>query len=171
MKFKNTHIPMIPVDHKDRVKLVESSRGLSTLPLITVCSQASTMSAIAIHSKAFGEIVEVNKEYVDELKSIAMSLMFEVNEILSLDMELVAGVINTILARLFPLTTIVNNKDYSQVKFIFSNTLIIPELVMDELSKNSYYSEKIYEHTLNLFDYSNGYSIKCLDGYLVIEKV
>lgn len=171
MKFKSIYTPAIAVDNVDRMDLVSASRGLGSMALITVCSQASVMKAINIYGRVFGEIVEVDKEYVNDLRTIAVGLMFELNEILCLDMDLVTGVVTSILNRLFPLATLVDSNNYQQLNLLFSNTLVIPEKTMDEINKSNYYSEKVYEAVSNLFNYSERYSVKCDGEYLVVEKL
>ena len=171
MKVKAIYTPSIPVDSKNRMELVDASRGLSTMTLVTVVSQAAIMNAINIHTKMFGESVEINNEFTTDLNKIATELVFNVNEVLHLDMDLVMSTVSSLINRLYPTASIEDCSNYNQLNLIFSNTVVIPDIVITEISKNSYYTEKVYACVLSLFNYSEGYNLEYDDGVIAVKKI
>ena len=144
-------------ENSHRLVIVESTKNLNSITAILVASTAIVLNSIKIHDKIFGKAKEVNVELINELALISNSLMFELNEITHMDIEISMNMIRSILNRLYPITSITTT---SELVLLLSNNGGITTEMVDDMTKNSYMSNNLFNAVSELFNLVDRYNIE-----------
>lgn len=156
------------VENKDRRSIIEGSRGLNTTTVLLVTASAIVLNSIKIHDKVFGTAKEASVDLIEDITIIAKSLMFDLNEIIHLDMELADSMIKSILNRLYPILQISTT---SELVLLLNSNSGISVSIVDELTKQSYLSNELFNSVTNLFSLVDRYNIEYTgDNELICNK-
>jgi hypothetical protein len=144
-------------ENKDRIKIIDSSRNLNTTTVMLVASSAIVLNSIKIHDKIFGAAKEPSVDLIEDIAVIANALMFDVNEIICMDMEVVKGIVKAILTRLYPIPSISTT---SELVLLLNNNSGISIEMVEDVSKNSYLSNDLFNAVSSLFNLVDRYNIE-----------
>ncbi len=144
-------------ENKDRINIIESSRYLNSTTVILVSASAIVLNSIKIHDKIFGTAKEPTIDLVEDIAEIANTLMFDLNEIIHMDLEIVKPIVRAILNRLYPIASITTTSDL--VLLLTNNSGISIEMIED-MNKNTYISNNLFNAVSSLFDLVDKYNIE-----------
>ena len=144
-------------ENKDRMSIIENSRYMKSMTIILVTASAMVLNSIKIHDKLFGTAKEASVDLIDDISEIANALMFDLNEIIHMDMEVVKPVVKAILNRLYPVVSINTTSDL--VLLLNNNSGISTEMI-DDMSSNSWVSNNLFNSVSQLFNLVDKYNIE-----------
>ena len=157
-KVKAVYTPYLnDRENKDRIGIIDSSKGLSSSTVLLVTTSAIVFNSINIHNKLFGAAKEPTVDLIDDIAEIATALMFDLNEIIHIDLELAKSMIKSILNRLFPILEVSTT---SQLVLLLSNNASVSDVMIEDMNKNSYISNILFNHTTNLFNIIDKFNIE-----------
>lgn len=158
MRVKAVYTPYLnDRENKHRLEIVESTKHLNSATALLVSASAIVLNGIKIHDKVFGTSKDVNIELINELSTIAESLMFELNEITHMDMDLSKNIIRAVLNRLYPIVSITTTSDL--VLLLNNNSGISIEMI-ENMTDESYMSNKLFNAVSTLFNLVDRYNIE-----------
>lgn len=123
----------------DSARLVEiysDSKKTAIIRYLVVL--VSTNKAITILDKVHGGIIDNIKEYKEQVKSIANTILFEFNEMLSLDMTAAHLEMDNLLVRYFPIYDF-NKYQFSSYEDIFGLENTESDTIIKSLIDNHKY--------------------------------
>lgn len=144
-------------ENKDRISIIESSRHMNSTTVLLVSASAIVLNSIKIHDKVFGAAKEHTTDLIDDIAEIANTLMFDLNEIIHMDIELIKTTVKAILNRLYPVISINTTDELSLL--LNSNGGISIEM-LEDMSKNSYLSNNLFKAVSSLFNLVDSYNIE-----------
>lgn len=144
-------------ENKDRMSIIENSRHMKSMTIILVAASAMVLNSIKIHDKLFGTAKEASVYLIDDISEIANALMFDLNEIIHMDMEVVKPIVKAILNRLYPVVSINTTSDL--VLLLDNNSGISTEMI-DDMSSNSWVSNNLFNSVSQLFNLVDKYNIE-----------
>lgn len=158
MRVKAVYTPYLnDRENKHRLDIVDSTKYLNSATALLVSASAIVLNSIKIHDKVFGTSKDVNVDLINELSIISESLMFELNEIIHMDMDLSKNIIRAILNRLYPIVSVNTTSDL--VLLLNNNSGISIEMI-ENMTNESYMSDKLFNAVSTLFNLVDRYNIE-----------
>lgn len=143
-------------ENKHRIIIVESTKHLTSDVALLVSASAIVLNSIKIHDKVFGTPKEINTELNNEIYTIAEALMFDLNEIIHMDIELSKNIIRAIVNRVYPVISVTSTSD---LVLLLNNNSGISIEMLEKMATDSYMSNKLFDAVTNLFNLVDRYNI------------
>ncbi len=171
MIIKRVRVPMIPVGHKNRMGMVEVAVLYNELSLTSITALAVVTSAIDVYEKAKGTKAIENGIDVENLKTIAISLGYELNEVMHFNMELLISSISSVLSRMYPMIYVKDKSLVESVMAAVTGASAFSDDTTIDINDKLYSTKALYSNIIALFDYKDAYRVVVEEDTLVISKL